>query len=92
MDNTPRNYSFQKSNGIPISTWKGEKNDNELMMIITILKFLAYVDDVRYYITQFVYNDIIDFPKALKIISEKEKNNQSQAKPYFFKPQKACIL
>lgn len=90
VDNTPRNYTFQKSNGIPITTWRGEKNDKGLMMIIDILEFLADVNDVRYYISQFVYNDQIDFTKAFKIISEKKQSNQNSPRPYFLKPLKAC--
>ena len=47
IDNNPASYALNKSNGIPIQTWIDDPNDNELIKLIPLLKYLANVDDVR---------------------------------------------
>ena len=47
VDNNPISYAYQKDNGIPISTWIDNPNDNELLKLIPILTYLSNVEDVR---------------------------------------------
>ena len=59
VDNSPLAYAFDTENGLPITTWYEDKEDEELFHIFPILEFLANVDDVREYIYKFVYNNEI---------------------------------
>ena len=52
VDNNPISYVFNKDNGIPILTWIDNPNDNELIKLIPILKYLSRVNDVRPIINQ----------------------------------------
>ena len=47
IDNNPSSYVTNEDNGIPIKTWYEDLNDNELMKLIPLLKYLSNVDDVR---------------------------------------------
>lgn len=46
IDNSPQAFSLQPRNGIPIKSFLGERNDNELMALIPLLRKLAETDDV----------------------------------------------
>jgi hypothetical protein len=43
-------FVYQLSNGIPITTWKGEDNDLGLIALIPLLNKLKDVQDVRHVI------------------------------------------
>ena len=86
IDNNPASYLKNEDNGIPILTWYDDMNDNELMKLIPLLKYLANVDDVRPVIRRIVdrKNNIIDFNIVNEIIegnnninnyNEKDHNN-----------------
>jgi Dullard-like phosphatase family protein len=47
IDNNPVSYALHKNNGIPILTWIDNPNDNELLKLIPILKYMSKVKDVR---------------------------------------------
>ena len=70
VDNSPLAYAFDTENGLPITTWYEDKEDEELFHIFPILEFLANVDDVREYIYKFVYNNEIQYKIAYGIICE----------------------
>ena len=57
VDNSPISYAFNKENGIPILTWTDDLNDNELIKLIPLLKYLSKVDDVRPFINQIINKD-----------------------------------
>ena len=63
IDNNPSSYVTNEDNGIPIKTWYDDLNDNELIKLIPLLKYLSNVDDVRNIIRQIVdkRNNEIDF-------------------------------
>ena len=63
VDNNPISYAYQKDNGIPISTWIDNPNDNELLKLIPILKYLSNVEDVREVIKNIVnpFDGTLDF-------------------------------
>ena len=74
IDNNPASYLKNEDNGIPILTWYDDINDNELMKLIPLLKYLANIDDVRPVIRRIVdrTNNRIDFNIVNEII---EGNN-----------------
>ena len=57
VDNNPISYALNKDNGIPILTWTDDPNDNELIKLIPLLKYLSKVDDVRPIIHQIINKD-----------------------------------
>ena len=71
IDNNPSSYVTNEDNGIPIKTWYEDLNDNELMKLIPLLKYLSNVDDVRSIIRQIVdkRNNEVDFNAVNKIIN-----------------------
>jgi RNA polymerase II subunit A small phosphatase-like protein len=81
IDNNPMSYITNIDNGIPILTWYDNSNDDELMKLIPILKYLANVDDVRPIIKKIVdrRNNKIDFNIVNKIIkgNNNDKNNDN---------------
>jgi CTD small phosphatase-like protein 2 len=48
VDNSPQAFGYQVSNGIPISSWYEDQNDSELLNVLSFLKTIETVDDVRY--------------------------------------------
>ena len=77
IDNNPSSYITNEDNGIPIKTWYEDLNDNELIKLIPLLKYLSNVDDVRNIIRQIVdkRNNEVDFDIVDKIISGNEIND-----------------
>lgn len=47
IDNSPSAYMFQNENAMPIISWYQSKSDRELYKLMTSLKTIAKVDDVR---------------------------------------------
>ena len=41
IDNLKENFCWQKENGIHIKTWYSDENDNELELLIHLLKAIA---------------------------------------------------
>ena len=87
IDNNPSSYVTNEDNGIPIKTWYDDLNDNELIKLIPLLKYLSNVDDVRNIISQIVdkRNNEIDFYLVDKIINGNNieiKNNINNNKIY----------
>ena len=76
MDNNPSSYITNEDNGIPIKTWYEDLNDNELMKLIPLLKYLSNVDDVRNIIRQIVdkRNNEVDFNAVNKILMKMKLN------------------
>ena len=71
IDNNPSSYITNEDNGIPIKTWYDDLNDNELIKLIPLLKYLSTVNDVRNIIRQIIdkRNNEIDFYIVDKIIN-----------------------
>ena len=82
LDNFPESYLFQHFNGIPIPSFTGESNDNELLKLIPILEKLSKVKDVRNYIKQIIDFDEqkINFDRAYQLLNIKKKTVCSREK------------
>ena len=75
LDNNPISYVFNKENGIPILTWKSDRNDKELLRIMPFLEYLSKVDDVREVIKQVVKNNVIDYNEVNRLIQSDSNKN-----------------
>ena len=75
IDNNPLSYSLNLDNGLPISTWETNQNDNELIKIIPLLQYLSKskIYDVRPIIKRIVKNNVINYDEANKIINYNNK-------------------
>ena len=82
IDNNPISYADNEDNGIPILTWYDDLNDNELIKLIPLLKYLTTVNDVRPIIRQIVNRQAneVDFHIVNKIINNKIYENEMVAK------------
>ena len=78
VDNSPISYALNPDNGLPILSWFDDKNDRELYNLTPILEFLSDVNDVREYIRKFVFNNEINFSKAMYIINATNIIKKSQ--------------
>jgi RNA polymerase II subunit A small phosphatase-like protein len=47
IDNSPHSYIFQPENAVPIGTFVGDNNDQDLLDLIPFLLSIAECDDVR---------------------------------------------
>ena len=76
IDNNPVSYSLNKNNGIPILTWIDNPNDQELLKLIPILKYLSKVKDVRPIINKIVNKskNKIDYIKVNEILKNNDNN------------------
>ena len=78
IDNNPASYVLNQENGIPILSWFDNPNDNELMKLVPLLKYLSTVSDVRTIIKQIISKDDdnkLDFNIIDKIIDKKTNND-----------------
>ena len=86
VDNNPISYIVNIDNGIPILTWYDNINDDELMKLVPILKYLGKVNDVRPVIRKIVDRKVnkIDFNVVNHIIKGNNniKNNISAEKDF----------
>ncbi|OMJ71842.1 hypothetical protein SteCoe_29852 [Stentor coeruleus] len=57
VDDQPISYSYQRLNGFPVSSWLGDKDDNELLKLIFFLKTLKNIADVRVFIKKYLDHD-----------------------------------
>ena len=59
IDNNPLSYDNNRENGIPILSWYDNINDNELLKLLPILKYMSNsnVQDVRTIINKIVNRD-----------------------------------
>ena len=78
IDNNPASYALNQENGIPILTWYDNLNDNELIKLIPLLKYLANVDDVRTVIKEIVNREInkINFDLINNLINNDKNQNK----------------
>ena len=75
IDNYPESYLLQHFNGLPIPSFMGDPNDNELMKLLPLLERLSKVKDVRNYIKQIIDNhNKINFSKAYQLLDIKREN------------------
>lgn len=63
IDNSPPAFTNQVDNGIPITSWYQNANDNELMKMLPILKKMQTISDVRPAI-----NKMFELKKLLKTV------------------------
>ena len=77
IDNNPISYYLNQDNGIPISTWYDDINDNELNKLIPLLIYLSKVNDVRTIIKQVLNGQKtkIDFNAVNSLINKKMTDN-----------------
>jgi CTD small phosphatase-like protein 2 len=47
VDNSIVSFAFQLSNGVPISAFVGQPNDEELLFMVTLLEEIYSFDDIR---------------------------------------------
>ena len=75
IDNYPESYLLQHFNGLPIPSFMGNPNDNELMKLLPLLERLSKVKDVRNYIRQIIdTHNKINFSKAYQLLDIKREN------------------
>lgn len=95
IDNSPSSYSLQPCNGIPIKSWVGDKNDEELKELMSVLELLAKVDDVRDYLRELVIDNKINYEDAMKLlkgetqIPRPELEFRSESKVAFESPRRS---
>lgn len=73
VDNCSISYRMQPCNGIPITTWIDDKNDQELVQLIPVLELMAKVDDIRDYLRELVIDNEIDFKEAIDMLKGNPK-------------------
>ena len=79
IDNNPLSYDNNIENGIPILSWYDNMNDNELLKLLPLLKYMSdsNVQDVRIIINQIVNRNKneIDYIAIYKILNAKPNKN-----------------
>ena len=82
IDNNPVSYVLNQDNGIPILTWYEDLNDEELINLIPLLKYLSTVDDVRPIIRKIVnrQKNEIKFDVVEELIKVKINENNNYKK------------
>ena len=63
-------YSKEPANGIPVTSWKGDKSDTQLLELLPVLELLTKVDDVRVYLKKICKGGLMNFKKALAILKQ----------------------
>ena len=73
IDNNPVSYTLNIENGLPISSWETNINDNELIKLIPLLQYISQrsIFDVRPIIKKVAINNIINYDEINKIINYK---------------------
>lgn len=61
VDNNPFSYMFQPFNGVPVTSWYGDKNDTELVSLLHILEQLSYAEDVRPILKDYYKQDLAQY-------------------------------
>jgi len=82
VDNDPKAYSWHQKNGLPISPWCDNRNDQDLRLISKLLVFLSKVDDVRNYIPNFVANSTICLENIDNVIHKYEIERDSESSSF----------
>ena len=79
VDNSPISYALHPENGLPIQSWYDDKSDRVLYTITPILEFLADVGDVREHIKKIVFDNKINYIRAMNhiklYVNEQSKKN-----------------
>jgi len=79
IDNNPLSYDNNIENGIPILSWYEDINDNELLKLLPLLKYMSNsnIEDVRPVINQVVNRrrNEIDYSAIRRIIGESQDYN-----------------
>ena len=79
IDNNPLSYDNNIENGIPILSWYDNINDNELLKLLPLLKYMSdnNVQDVRIIINKIVNRNTneIDYLAINKILNTNSNNN-----------------
>ena len=72
MDNLPNSYRLQKENALPISSWQGDYNDEELSRLTPLLInwSMDMVQDVRDILGNSHQNHQLDLKRAMILLSE----------------------
>ena len=90
LDNTPLVYSYNVNNAVPISTYKGGKDDKELFALIPFFKKLTNVEDIRtpirdtYQLERLLSNETIRY-SILCLTNKKTLKKTSQLTTILFK-------
>ena len=86
IDNNPLSYDNNIDNGIPILSWYDNINDNELLKLLPLLKYMSTtnVQDVRTVINKIVdrRNNEIDYIAINRILPVDTKNNNNNGNEY----------
>ena len=86
IDNNPLSYDNNIENGIPILSWYEDINDNELLKLLPLLKYMSNsnIEDVRPVINQVVNRrrNEIDYSAIRRIISESQDYNSDSETNY----------
>ena len=86
IDNNPLSYDNNIENGIPILSWYEDINDNELLILLPLLKYMSNsnIEDVRPVINQVVNRrrNEIDYSAIRRIIGESQDYNSDSETNY----------
>ena len=86
IDNNPLSYDNNIENGIPILSWYEDINDNELLKLLPLLKYMSNsnIEDVRPVINRVVNRrrNEIDYSAIRRIISESQDYNSDSETNY----------
>ena len=86
IDNNPLSYDNNIENGIPILSWYEDINDNELLKLLPLLKYMSNsnIEDVRPVINQVVNRrrNEIDYSAIRRIIGESQDYNSDSETNY----------
>ena len=70
VDNSIVSFAFHLSNGVPISSFTGSDNDEELLFLVTLLEEIYCFDDIRPQLeSRFKLNEL------MRLHGDKHKSN-----------------
>ena len=78
LDNSPISYRFQPENGLPISNWYDDLNDDELHSYTQLLEELSRVDDVRPYLEKVKTHEKFMHHKAEDLVRNLQRKRLRQ--------------